>query len=141
MNLNKVFALGRVTADPALRSTPGGQSVSNFSIATNRVWTDKAGAKQEETEFHQIVLWGKQAEGASKFLQKGSLVLIEGRLQTRTWTDKQNQQRKTTEIIGEHIQLGPKPQAASGHMTPKVEDGEPVVRLDDEEIRVEDIPF
>lgn len=110
MNLNKVFVLGRLTRDPELRSTTGGQSVASFGVATNRVWTDKNGQKQEATEFHNIVVWGRQAEIASKFLTKGSLVLIEGRLQTRSWESNDGQQRKTTEIVAERIQLGPKPQ-------------------------------
>ena len=109
MNLNKVLIAGRLTANPELRNTPGGQSVASFSLATNRVWTDKSGARQESTEFHNIVVWGRQAEIANQFLTKGSLALIEGRLQTRSWQDKQGQTRKTTEIICERIQLGPKP--------------------------------
>lgn len=108
MNLNKVFILGRLTADPILRATPSGQQVASFSLATNRVWNDKAGQKQEAVEFHNIVVWGKQAEVASKFLSKGGLALIEGRLQTRGWQDKQGQNRKTTEIIADRIQLGPR---------------------------------
>jgi len=114
MNLNKVFILGRLTADPQLRATSAGQPVGSFSVATNRVWTNKAGQKQEGTEFHNIVVWGKQAEIASRFLTKGSLVLVEGRLQTRSWEDKQGQQRKTTEIVADRIQLGPKPAGAPG---------------------------
>ncbi len=108
MNLNKVFILGRVTADLQLRTTAGGQSVATFSIATNRNWTDKGGQKQEETEFHNVVAWGRQAEIANQFLRRGSLVLIEGRLQTRSWQDKQGQARKSTEIIIEQLQLGPR---------------------------------
>jgi single-strand DNA-binding protein len=79
MNLNKVFILGRVTADPQLRSTTGGSQVSSFSIATNRVWNDKSGSKKEEVEFHNVVAWGRQAEVASRFLTKGAVVLVEGR--------------------------------------------------------------
>src|SRR3989338_5523326 len=112
MNLNKVFILGRLTADPQLRATTSGQQVASFGIATNRVWNSKAGEKQEATEFHNIVLWGRQAEVASKYLIKGSLVLVEGRLQSRSWDDKQGQRRKVTEIIGERIQLGPRPGGA-----------------------------
>ncbi|MEK7138417.1 MAG: single-stranded DNA-binding protein [Patescibacteria group bacterium] len=108
MNLNKVFVLGRITADPVLRTTPGGQSVLSFSIATNRVWNDKNGAKQESTEFHNIVVWGRQAEVGGQYLSKGGLVLVEGHLQTRSWTDKQGGQRKTTEIICERMQFGPR---------------------------------
>ena len=113
MNLNKVLIVGRVTADLQLRTTATGQSVSSFGVATNRVWTDKAGAKQEETEFHNVVVWGRQAEIAVKFLTKGSLVLVEGRLQTRSWQDKQGQARKSTEIICERLQLGPRPSTSS----------------------------
>lgn len=109
MNLNKAFIVGRLTADPQLRATQSGQSVGSFGVATNRVWTDKAGAKQEETEFHNVVVWGRQAEIASKFLVKGSLVLVEGRIQTRTWQDREGQARRTTEIVAERIQLGPRP--------------------------------
>src|SRR3989344_1161811 len=109
MNLNKVFILGRLTADPVLRATPAGQNVASFSVATNRVWNDKNGQKQEAVEYHNIVVWGRQAEVAGKFLNKGGLVLVEGRLQTRGWQDKQGQNRKTTEIIADRIQLGPRP--------------------------------
>lgn len=109
MNLNKVLIVGRTTADLELRKTPSGQSVTSFGVATNRVWTDKSGAKQEETEFHNIVAWGRQAEIASQFLTKGSLVMIEGRLRTRSWQDNQGGNRKTTEIVCERLQLGPRP--------------------------------
>ena len=151
MNLNKVFILGRLTADPQLRSTTGGQQVGTFGLATNRVWNDKSGQKQEATEFHNIVVWGRQAEIASKFLVKGSLVLIEGRLQTRSWDDKQGQKRRTTEIISERIQLGPRPGGTGGFVgTPKAGTGAneapaakeeiPVIDVD-EEIKSEDLPF
>src|SRR3989344_6525687 len=112
MNLNKVFVLGRLTADPQLRATASGQQVASFGLATNRVWTDKGGQKQEATEFHNIVVWGRQAEIASQFLVKGSLVLIEGRLQTRSWDDKQGQDKRTTEIVADRLQLGPRPAGA-----------------------------
>lgn len=114
MNVNKVIIVGRVTADPQLRSTPSGQSVSGFGVATNRVWTDKSGAKQNETEFHNVVVWGRTAEIAAQYLKKGSLVFIEGRLRTRSWQDKQGQPRKTTEIVTERLQLGPRVQGAGG---------------------------
>lgn len=151
MNLNKVFIIGRLTADPQLRSTAGGQSVTSFGVATNRVWTDKSGAKQEEVEYHNVVLWGRQAEIASQFLAKGSLVLIEGRLRTRSWTDKQGQQRRTTEIIAERMQLGPRPGGAGrpgGKETPEGQAAPaeeiPTVNLEEpgtEEIKPEDLPF
>lgn len=113
MDLNKVIIVGRVTADPQLRTTPGGQSVTTIGVATNRVWNDKNGQKQEETEFHNVVLWGRTAEVAAQFLVKGATVLIEGRMRTRSWTDKQGQARKTTEIMAERMQLGPRPQGYS----------------------------
>jgi len=119
MNLNKVFLLGRVTANPEIRKTPGGQSVTSFTVATNRVWTAKNGSKQQSTEFHNVVVWGRQAEIATQFLTKGSLVLIEGRLQTRSWQNKAGETKYTTEIICERLQLGPKP------MGSKIESGSP----------------
>jgi len=145
MNLNKVLLLGRVTADPQLRTTSSGQKVTGFSIATNRVWTDKNGAKQEEVEFHSVVVWGRQAEVATQFLVKGSLVMIEGRLQTRSWQDKQGQDRKTTEIIAERLQLGPRPGSGrgdSGQNAQVKKDEVPTIEIDEkEEIKEEDLPF
>lgn len=112
MNLNKAIIAGRVTADPQLRQTASGQPVSSFGVATNRIWRDKAGIEQKEVEFHNIVVWGRQAEIASKFLTKGALVLVEGRLQTRDWEGKDGQKRKTTEIVADRIQFGPRPAGA-----------------------------
>ncbi len=162
MDFNRAIIVGRVTADPQLRTTPGGQSVVTIGVATNRTWTDKAGAKQEETEFHNVVIWGRQAEIAGQYLVKGATVLVEGRLQTRSWTDKQGQQRRTTEIMCERLQLGPRPggggggqsggfragapaaaagtDASKGTDTPSLDDI-PVINLEDEEIKPEDIPF
>jgi single-strand DNA-binding protein len=108
MDLNKVILVGRVTADPQLKTIPSGQSVTTIAVATNRTWVDKAGAKQEQVEFTNVVMWGRTAEIASQFLTKGAMVLIEGRLQTRSWTDKQGQARKTTEVMCERMQLGPR---------------------------------
>lgn len=158
MNLNKAFILGRLTADPQMRQTPSGQNVASFGVATNRVWTDKNGARQEETEYHNVVVWGRQAEIASQFLVKGSMTLIEGRIRTRSWQDKQGQQRRTTEIIAERIQLGPRPQGQSRQPAPAGGVGEqqsrpakeppseelPTVNVDEPEageIKPEDLPF
>ncbi len=146
MNLNKVFILGRLTADPILRSTPGGQQVASFSLATNRNWTDKVGQKKEEVEFHNIVVWGRLAEIAGKFLKKGGLALVEGRIQTRSWQDKQGQSRKTTEIIADNIQLGPRPGGGSSFKpaadAPAEVAGEPIPTIQiDEEVKPEDLPF
>lgn len=123
MYLNKVFLIGRLTADPVLRTTPSGQSVCSFSIATNRVWTDRgSGQKKEETQFHSIVLWRRLAEISSQFLTKGSLVFIEGRLQTRSWQDPSGKKQYRTEITAERMQLGPR---AAGKVVPKGEETAP----------------
>lgn len=153
MNLNKVFILGRLTADPQLRTTPSGQSVVSFGVATNRVWTDKSGAKQKDVEFHNIVAWGRQAEIINQFLLKGGLVFIEGRLQTRAWQDQQGQSKKTTEIICEKMQLGPR--QGEGNKSSFRQDSEideavqggtvkedlPEIDIGEGEIKAEDLPF
>ena len=149
MNLNKVFLIGRLTADPQLRSTQSGSSVATFSIATNRVWFNKQGSKEQDVQFHNIVVWGRQAEIVNQFLKKGSLALVEGRLQTRTWQDSQNQNRKVTEIVCERIQLGPRSgvgqfQQSSGNE--KIERDEikeelPEINIDEGDIKPENIPF
>jgi len=108
LNLNKVFIIGRLTQEPEARSTTSGQNVTTLKMATNRVWTDKAGQKQEAAEFHTVIAWGRLGEIASQYLKKGGLVLIEGRIQTRSWVDKENNKRYTTEIIAESLQLGPR---------------------------------
>ncbi len=115
MNLNKVFVLGNLTREPEKRNLPSGQSVVNFGVATNRFYSTPDKGKQQDTEFHNVVLFGKVADIASQYLNKGSLVLIEGRLKTRTWEDKNNPgvRRYKTEIIGERLQLGPKGQSSS----------------------------
>jgi len=152
MNLNKAFILGRLTADPQVRSTQAGQQVASFGVATNRVWYNQARQKQEEVEYHNIVVWGRQAEVADKFLKKGQLVLIEGRVQTRSWQGKDGQNRRTTEIIAERIQLGPRPQggtapsaSAGEHRAPASapEPEVPTINVDDEgeDIKEEDLPF
>lgn len=108
MNLNKVFLIGNLTRDVNLRATPSGQSVADFSIATNRMWVDNKGQKQQETEFHNIVVWGKMAELCNQYLTKGRMVLVEGRIKTRVWQDANGQKRSKTEIIAENIQFGPR---------------------------------
>ena len=105
MSVNKVILLGRLGQDPELKYTPGGMSVCNFSMATSENWTDKGGQKQERTEWHRIVVWGKQAENCNKYLKKGRMAFIEGRLQTRSWDDKTGQKRYTTEIVANAVQF------------------------------------
>lgn len=114
MNLNKVFIIGRLTQEPETRSTATGQSVTTLSMATNRVWTNPSGQKQEATEFHRVVAWGRLGEIASQYLKKGGLAMIEGRLQTRSWVDKENNKKYTTEIVAESLQLGPRTQSTGG---------------------------
>src|SRR3989344_6423704 len=110
MNFNRAIILGRLTRDPELRSTPSGQQVCNFSVATSRVWNNPTTReRQEKTEFHNVVAWGKLAEIAGKYLVKGGLVLVEGRIETRSWQDQASGMNKyRTEIIAENMQLGPK---------------------------------
>ena len=108
MNLNKVFLIGNLTQDPEMRSTQTGQSVTTLNMATNRAWTDKNGQKQTAAEFHRVVAWGRLGEIANQYLKKGGLVMIEGRIQTRTWTDPNNVKKYFTEIVAEGLQLGPR---------------------------------
>ena len=123
MNLNKVILVGNLTSDPELRSTPSGQAVCNFRLATNRVWTDRAsGQKQQEAEYHTIVAWGRLAEIASQFLTKGSLAMIEGRLRTRSWQDSAGNKRFRTEIVAQTLQLGPRFQKTIEAAEPAKED-------------------
>lgn len=113
MYLNKAFVFGNLTRDPELRSLPSGVQVTSFSIATNRVWKDKDGAKQESVEYHNIVVFGRQAETSAQYLKKGGSVLIEGRLQTRSW-ESEGQKKYRTEIIADRVQFGPRTGGASG---------------------------
>src|SRR5262245_22711638 len=98
--VNKVILIGNLGADPDLRYTSGGQAVCDLRVATNESWNDKNGQKQERTEWHRVVFWGKPAEIIKQYLSKGRRIYIEGRLQTRSWEDKQGQKRYTTEIVG-----------------------------------------
>src|SRR3989344_7903686 len=108
MNLNKVILIGRLTRDPDVRALPSGQQVTSFGLATDRFYTDKTGQKQKQTEFHNITLFGKLAQTASQYLNKGSLTMIEGRLRTSSWQDSSGNKKYRTEIIAEGLQLGPK---------------------------------
>lgn len=108
MNLNKAFVLGNVTREPEVKALPSGQQVTSFGIATNRFYTSSAGEKKQEAEFHNIVCFGKLADISARYLNKGSLVLIEGRIKTRNWTNQAGAKQYRTEIIAESLQLGPK---------------------------------
>src|SRR3989344_5289473 len=158
MYLNKVFLYGNLTRDPEVRAMPSGSNVANFSIATNRVYKDKNGAKQEAVEFHNIVVYGKQADVVAQYLKKGRPVFVEGRIQTRSWEDKTTSEKKyRTEIIVERFQFGPsaggsqgggasynRPAEAEGGgrgaAAPAKAEGESI-EYPQEEINAEDIPF
>src|SRR5688572_18345213 len=110
MNFNQAIICGNMTRDPESRTLPSGQPVCSYAVAMHRVWTDKAGEKQEQTEFHNVVSFGKQAEFITQYVRKGSLLMIRGRLQTRTWADAKHPEFKhyRTEIIADTVELGPK---------------------------------
>src|SRR5271168_2728508 len=105
MSVNKVILVGRLGRDPETRYTGGGQAVANFSVATDESYKDKNGEKQKRTEWHKIVVWGKQAEIAQQYLKKGSLVFIEGRIQSREWQDKEGQKRTSFEIVANNFRM------------------------------------
>ena len=105
MSVNKVILLGRLGQNPEVRHTPSGASVANFSLATNDSWMDKSGQKQERTEWHRIVVWGKLADLCGQYLTKGRQAYVEGRLQTRQWQDKDGQTKYTTEIQAQTVQF------------------------------------
>lgn len=156
ISLNKTFIIGRLTRDPEGRTTPNGQRVTSFSVATNRVFKDKDGNKQEQVEFHNIVVWGRLAEIASQYLVKGQEVMVEGRIQTRSWDGQDGSKKYRTEIVAESLQLGSKPGGArsggdfvseekpaeenEGKTEKKAAD-KPATNEDVEEIKIEDIPF
>lgn len=101
--INKVILIGNLGRDPEVRYTPSGQAVANFTVATNEAWTDKAGQKQERTEWHRVVVWGKAAENCGEYLSKGRQVYVEGRLQTREWTNKEGAKQFTTEVVANPV--------------------------------------
>lgn len=150
MNLNKATLIGRLTRDPQSKVLPSGQPVASFGMATDRFYNDKSGQKQQQTEFHNVVAFGRLADIISQYLKKGSLVFVEGRLQTRSWQDNSGNQRTRTEIVAERIQLGPKSANAQSNTQfakemPKEEakeiSQEDIPVIEEEEINVSDIPF
>jgi len=144
MNLNKVFIIGNLTRDPELRSLPSGASVVSFGVATNRVWKNQQGEKQEDTQFHNIVVFGKQAESVAQYLKKGNSVLIEGRIQTRNWEAQDGTKRSKTEIVAERVQFGPKRrESAAASEKPAAGEKEELETIEypEEEINPEEIPF
>ena len=150
MNLNKVFILGNLTRDPEVRTTPGGQQVASFSVATNRVWYNQNKEKNQETEFHNIVVWGRLAEIAGQYLNKGKMVLIEGRIKTRSWQAQDGTKKYRTEIIAENMQMGPRTQGGQGggprqkepqEEAPSSSADESPMPAESEEIRTDEVPF
>jgi single-strand DNA-binding protein len=149
MNLNRAQIIGNLTRDPETRTTPNGQTVANFSIATSYVWKDAAGVRQEKPEYHNIVAWGKLAEICQQFLGKGRKVYVEGRLQTRDWEGQDGVKRYRTEIVAENMIMLDRAPAGSG--VPSSAEGRPnqapaasaapKTNTPDDEIKVEDIPF
>jgi len=146
MNLNKVFLIGRLTRDPEIKNLPSGQKVSTFGLATSRFFITKSGEKRQETEFHNIVLFGRLAEISSQYLKKGSLAFIEGRIKTRSWEDEKGNKRSRTEVIAERLQLGPKilseEKREEESLRTREEKGEEEIPvIEEEEINLDDIPF
>lgn len=138
MNLNHCVLTGRLTTDPFLRATPSGTPVATLPIAINHVWTDKAGQKQQRADFHNVVVWGKQASVACKFLIKGQEVLIQGHLRTRDWQDKDGTKRRTTEVVADRIHFGPKPKKTAA---PSEEDLPALDVGSGDDAELENLPF
>jgi len=148
MNLNKAMIIGNLTRDPDIKNTASGQPVASFGVATNLVWTDQSGQQQKKVEFHNIIAWRRLADICAKYLHRGSKVYIEGRLQTTDWTGQDGVKRYRTEIVAENlIMLDSKPGFSGTPNTPTNSSPReeiieiPEEAIDDEEIRVENIPF
>jgi single-strand DNA-binding protein len=152
MYLNKALIIGNLTRDPEMRALPSGIQVASFSVATNRVWKDKNGAKQESADYHNVVVFGRQADIVGQYLKKGASVLVEGRMQTRSWDGKDGEKKYRTEIVADRVQFGPRGGSGGGapaagnsgsQSSPKVDKNEGIDTIDypEEEINPEDIPF
>lgn len=147
MNLNKAMIIGNVTRDPEVRTTPSGQTVTSFGVATNRRWKDQSGQQKEQVEYHNVVAWRKLADIIGQYVKKGSKIYVEGRLQTRSWDDQSGVKRYKTEIIAENmIMLDKKGEAGmvEGEVkksSPADESTQPEPPSEEPEINVEDIPF
>jgi single-strand DNA-binding protein len=150
MYINKAFLYGNLTRDPELRSLPSGGQVASFGLATNRVFKKADGSKQESTEFHNIVVFGRQADTVAQYLKKGSSVFVEGRIQTRSWDSPEKGKQYRTEIVAERVQFGPRgagprqgdeapftPNKVEGQKAPK----EDSIEYPEEDINPDDIPF
>lgn len=143
MYLNKVMLYGNLTRDPELRALPSGMNVVNFSIATNRTYTGKDGKKQEQADFHNIVVFGRQADIVNQYLKKGRGVFIEGRMQTRSW-EKDGQKQYRTEVVAERVQFGPgRGEGGGGGRSEAPQDDAAPSGIDypKDDINPDDIPF
>lgn len=149
-SLNRATVLGNITRDPEIRNTAGGQQVCSFSVATNRSWTDKSGAKQDQAEYHNVVAWGKLAEIVGSYVKKGSKIYVEGRLQTRDWQGQDGLKRNRTEIVADNVIIldrasgapgAPRMAASAFGVPPATPADDPAAVPPEEEIKVEDIPF
>lgn len=147
MYLNKAIIIGNLTRDPELKALPSGAQVATFSVATNRVWKDKNGAKQESVDYHNIVVFGRQAENTAQYLKKGSSALIEGRMQTRSWDASDGTKKYRTEVIADRVQFGPRregggPQTPAGNgKAEKKADEIDTIEYPAEDINPDEIPF
>lgn len=139
MDLNKVMLIGRLVKKPEIRSTSSGQNVASFSVVTNRYWTDKNGQKQEKAEFHNVVVWGRLADIAGQYLDKGKKIYIEGRLQTRDWEGQDGNKRYRTEVVADNFIMLDKSGGSSDGSEPITI--EPVKDMPVDEVNLEDIPF
>ncbi|HUO50477.1 MAG TPA: single-stranded DNA-binding protein [Candidatus Paceibacterota bacterium] len=146
MYLNKAFVFGNITRDPELRALPSGMNVCSFSVATNRVFRDRDGKKQEQTDFHNVVVFGRQADTTAQYLKKGSSVFIEGRMQTRSWEGKDGEKKYRTEIVADRVQFGPRAGGGSGagrapEEQPEEQTGGAGIEYPKDDINPDDIPF
>lgn len=154
MYLNRAIIIGNLTRDPELRSLPSGVQVATIAVATNRVWRDKNGAKQEAADYHNVVVFGRQAETAAQYLHRGSSVLVEGRMQTRSWDAADGSKKYRTEVVADRIQFGPRRDGvvSSASTSNMKEDlsreagkqeapSEDVIEYPEENVNIDDIPF
>lgn len=146
MYLNKAIIIGNLTRDPELKAIASGNKVCTFSVATNRTYKDANGVRQEKTDYHNVVVWGKTAENVATYMKKGSQILVEGRMETRSWDDAATNTKKyRTEIIADTVQFGSKPSGGSPSSSQagasKKEEEIDTIEYPDEQINAEDIPF
>lgn len=154
MFFNQAIIIGNITRDPELKALPSGSKIASFSVATNRVWKDASGAKKEQTDFHNVLVFGHQAETVVQWMKKGSQIMVVGRIQTRSWDDKDGKKNYRTEIVADRIQFGQKPNSSPAS-TPEAQPdpaihkepersgtvGNTDIEYPDDDINAEDIPF